>query len=325
MPTKSTFFALAILFSPLTFAQLSDSAGLSGEVSLSTGYISSRSNFNTNDNATINDNNQKAKSDSTLLLLPLGSIAFTFGKGQDKQIYVGTSREDIAIGSLALELGFKYQLVNTTVIGVSYLPTTISSETWADPFLLDSPRRVTEEQGYAYRLRLSNIAGSGFTIDTAISEQEVDDERSGLDSGHDVNLLQRNADKLYFKGSFRLFINKVTFLSPSVTYIESDAKGAANSNRSVGGELSLFQHYGRHQLALTVGYTDYNYDAIHPVYNLTRNDRELNFFVAYEYQRLMGWRNLSFISLAGYGGTDSNIQFYDNEQIIISGGLSLKF
>ncbi|MEZ9566986.1 DUF2860 family protein [Vibrio artabrorum] len=67
---------------------------------------------------------------------------------------------------------------------VSYLPTTMSGETWVAPFFLGSPRRITEEQGYAYRFRLSNIAGSDFTIDTAIAEQEVDDERSGVDSSY---------------------------------------------------------------------------------------------------------------------------------------------
>ncbi|NVD05873.1 DUF2860 domain-containing protein [Vibrio sp. JPW-9-11-11] len=325
MPTKPIAYALAILFSPLAFAQLSDSSGLSGELSLSAGYISSSSNFNTDNNATISDNNQKAQSDSNFLPLPLGSIAFTFGQGLDKQVYAGTSREDIAIGTLALELGFKQQLANGTVIDVSYLPTVLSGETWADPFLVGSPRRVTDEQGNAYRLKLSNIGGSGFTLDTAIAKKEIEDERSGLDSGYNATLLDRNADKLYFKGSFRLFLNRATFLIPSLTYIESDAKGEANSHRSVSGELSLFQRYGRHQLALTASYTDRSYDAAHPVYNLTRDDSDMSVFAAYEYQQLMGWRNLSFISFAGYGQTDSNIQFYDTDQLILSGGINLKF
>lgn len=325
MLTKPIVLALTILSSSSAFAQQLGSAGFSGELSLSAGYISSSSNFNTENDATIRNNNQKAQSDSNSLLIPLGSVAFTFGQGLNKQLYTGTSREDIAIGSLALELGFKQQLANGTVIDISYLPTIMSGETWADPFLVGSPRNTTDEQGYAYRLKLSNIAGSGFSLDTAIAKQEIDDERSGLDSGYSPHLLNRNADKLYIKGSFRLFFNRAAFIIPSVTYIESDAQGEANSNRSVSGELSLFQRYERHQLALTASYTDRSYDTVHPVYNLTRDDNDLSFFAAYEYQQFVGWRNLSFISFAGYGQTDSNVQFYGSDQLILSGGVNLKF
>lgn len=325
MPTKPITFALALLSTPLAFAQLSDSAGLSGEVSLSAGYISSSSNFNTDNDATINDNNQKAQSDSQFLPLLLGNAAFTFGQRLDKQVYVGTSREDIAIGTLALELGFKQKLANGTVVDISYLPTIMSGETWADPFVEGSPRSSTDEQGNAYRLKLSNIAGSGFTLDTAIAEQEIDNERSGLDSGYNASLLNRNADKLYVKGSFRLFLSRSTFLIPSISYVDSDAKGDAHSFKAWSGELSLFQRYDRHQLALTASYTDRSYDAANPVYDVTRDDDDLSFFAAYEYQQLMGWRNLSFVSFAGYGQTDSNIQFYDSEQLILSGGINLKF
>ncbi|WP_391088732.1 DUF2860 family protein [Vibrio sp. NH-UV-68] len=325
MTTKTMTFALALMCATPAIAQLSDTGGFSGEVSLSAGYISSSSNFNTDANATINDNNQQATSEHRFIPLPLGNIAFTFGQGLDKQIYAGTSREDIAIGTLALEIGFKQKLASGTVIDVALLPTIMSGETWADPFVEGSARTITDESGNAYRLKLSNIAGSGFTLDTAMATQEIDNERSGLDSGYTANLLSRNADKLYAKGSFRLFINRGTFLIPSVSYIKSDADGEANSFTSWKGELSLFQRFGRHQLALTAGYTERSYEASHPVYSMTRDDNDLSLFAAYEYQQLFGWRNLSWISFAGYGQTDSTIQFYDSEQMIVSTGVSLKF
>lgn len=325
MSVEPTVLVLALLSCAPAVAQSLGIAGFSGEVSLSSGYTSSTSNFNTDDDAIIRNNNQKAQSTSNYLLLPLGSVAFTFGQGRDKQIYAGTSREDITIGSLALELGFKQQLTSGAVLDISYLPTIMSGETWADPFLVGSPRYTTDEQGYAYRFKLSNIAGSGFTLDSAIAEQEIDDERSGLDSGYNTHILNRNADKLYIKGSFRLFLNRAFFVIPAIVYIYSNADGEANSNRSVGGELSLFQRYDRHQLALTINYTDRSYEAVHPVYNLVRDETDLGFFAAYEYRQFFGWRNLSFVSFVGYGQTDSNIQFYNNKQLILSSGVNFKF
>lgn len=327
MSTKPIMLSIAICCAAPAMAQLSDSEGVSGEISLSSGYLSSTSNFNTDANATITDNTHKGQSDSQFLLLPLGNLAYTFGNQLDKQFYVGTSREDIAVGTLAVELGYKQLLANGTILDASFLPTVLSGETWADPFKTSSERNVTDEKGNAYRVKLSNINNSGFSLDTAYATQEVENERSGLDSGYapSAQLLKRDADKLYFKGDYRLRIEQGTFLVPAITLIKSDAEGDAYSFTSWGGELSLFKIIGRHHLAITAGYSQSSYDASHPVYNTTRNDDELSLFAAYEYQQLMGWQDWSLISFAGFGQTDSNINFYDEQQIILSVGVNYQF
>lgn len=326
MTTKPTLIALAVLSTAPAMAQLSDSAGISGEVSLSAGYTSSTSNFNTDTNATITDNTQKGQSDSSVLALPLGSIAYTFGSQLDKQFYAGTSREDIAIGTLALELGYKQQLANGTVIDASFLPTIMSGETWADPFQTNAARSVTDEKGNAYRLKFSNIANSGFSLDTAYAVKDIENEQSGQTrSVSDQQLLRRDATSIYVKGNYRIPVDRTMFLVPSLTYIKTDADGDANSLTSWGGELSLFKVINRHQFALTASYTSKGYDASHPVYNKVRDDDELSLFAAYEYQQFMGWQDWSLISFAGYGQTDSNIDFYDEDQMIFSVGVNYQF
>ncbi|MEF1255211.1 MULTISPECIES: DUF2860 domain-containing protein [unclassified Vibrio] len=329
MSTKPIMLSTAIFCfcAAPAMAQLSDTAGISGEISLSAGYLSSTSNFNTDANATINDNTQKGESDSSFIPVPLGSIAYTFGSQLDRQLYVGTSREDIAVGTLALELGYKQLLANGTVIDASFLPTIMSGETWSDPFKTGPARSVTDEKGNAFRLKFSNINNSGFSLDTAYASQEVENERSGLDSGYvsSAHLLKRDADKLYLKGDYRMRIQPGTFLAPSITLVKSDAEGDAYSFTSWRGELSLFKVMERHQFALTAGYTHFSYDASHPVYNTTRTDDEFSLFAAYEYQQLMGLRDWSLISFAGYGQKDSNINFYQEQQLIFSIGVNYKF
>lgn len=328
MTTKPTLIAaiLAVLCSAPAMAKLSDSAGFSGEVSLSAGYTSSTSNFNTSGNAVITDNTTKGESDSGFLPFPLGSVAYTFGRQLDKQVYLGTSREDIAIGTVALEVGFKQQLANGTVVDISFLPTIMSGETWANPYQENVVRTTTDESGNAYRLRLGNIASSGLTLDLAYAAKDIDNELSGQGlTSAEQDLLKRDATSLYGKASYRLFLSRSTFLVPSVTYIKTDADGDANSNTSWAGELSLFQVFGRHQFALTGGYTTRSYDASHPIYDTVRSDDELSLFAAYEFQQLFGWRNLSLISFAGYGQQDSNINFFDEDQMIVSAGVNYKF
>jgi len=326
MTIKPLFFAVAIAFATPTIAKLSDQAGISGEVSLSAGYTSSTSNFDTDANATISDNTQKGQSESGFIPLPLGNVAFTFGSQLDKQFYAGTAREDIAVGTLALELGYRQQLANGTVIDASFLPTIMSGETWANPFQENVERTTTDEKGNAYRLKLSNIANSGFSLDTAYAVKDIENELSGQShSSGAAELLKRDATSIYVKGDYRLFLSRTTFLMPSITYTQTDADGDANSNTLWGGELSLFKVLNQHQFALTAGYKTRSYDASHPIYGTTRSDDELSLFAAYEYQQFMGWRNWSLISFAGYGTTDSNIDFYDEEQIIVSVGMNYQF
>ena len=82
---------------------------------------------------------------------------------------------------------------------------------------------------------------------------------------------------------------------------------------------------GRHQYALTAGYNQRSYDASSITFQKKRSDDNINLFAAYEYDQFMDWENWSFVSLAGYGTSDSNITFYDESQYIVSVGLNYKF
>ncbi|WP_019273990.1 DUF2860 domain-containing protein [Vibrio coralliilyticus] len=327
MKAKLSLIALSLVALP-TMAQLSEQAGFSGEVSLSAGFSSTTSNFNTDGDKTINDVNQTASSDSGALVLPLGSLAYTFGTNLDKQFYVGMAREDIAVGTLALELGYKQQLASGMVIDASFLPTVMSGETWSDPFLTGQERQTTDETGNAFRLKFNNIMGSNFSLDTAYATRDIDDEKSGTSYSSDpevTKVLQRDASSIYLKGDYRQQLTRTSFLQPSLTYVKTDADGDANSLDSIGGELSYFKIMNRHQFALTAGYTNRSYDAINPIYGKTRDEDELSFFAAYEYQEFMGWQDWSLISFAGYSTTDSNIDFYDEDQYLFSVGMNYQF
>jgi hypothetical protein len=325
MKAQLSLITLA-LTSASTFAQLSDQAGFSGEVSINAGYSSSSSNFDTDSDKTITDNTQSASSESGFMALPLGNIAYTFGSNLNHQFYAGTAREDIAVGTLALEVGYKHKLANSTVIDLSLLPTLMSGETWADPFIENSTRQVTDESGIAYRLQVKNIAGSNFSLDTAYASKDIDNEQSGSGlSTAEQQLLRRDASTIYVKGDYRFLLNRTTFIQPSLNYTQSEADGDANSYTALGGEISYFKLLDQHQFALTAGYTNRSFDASTPVYAKTRDENELSFFAAYQYQDFLGWQDWSLISFAGYSQKEANIDFYDEEQIIMSVGMNYQF
>ncbi|MEZ8254788.1 DUF2860 domain-containing protein [Vibrio splendidus] len=318
MKIKITLLALSVAASP-AFAKLADEQGFSGEISINTGVASSTSNFNTDADSTISSNTQKASSESSFLVAPLGSVAYTFGEKLNHQVYTGTARDDVATGTVVLEVGYKYQLESGMTIDASLLPTIMSGETWANPYAEGVARSKTDETGNAFRLKLSSIAGSAFSLDMAYATKDVDNDEIQEQE------LKRDANTLYLKGQYRVPLSRTMMLIPSIIYQTRDADGNAESYDQFGGEVSLFGGMGRHQYALTAGYNQRSYDANNSIYDKTRSDDNINLFAAYEYDRFMDWANWSFVSLAGYGTSDSNITFYDESQYIVSVGLNYKF
>lgn len=318
MKLKITFLALSIAATP-AFAKLADEQGISGEISLNAGITSSTSNFNTDGDNNIMSTDKKASSESSFLVAPLGSVAYTFGEHLNHQVYTGTARDDIATGTAVLEVGYKYQLQSGMVIDASILPTIMSGETWADPYNTTGPRSKTDEKGHAFRLKLSSIAGSPFSLDMAYATKDVEQDNV-------PDELKRDADTFYLKGQYRQPLSRSLMLVPSIIYQSRDADGSAESYDQLGAEVSLFGSVGRHQYALTAGYNQRDYDAGSSLFNNTvRSDDNINLFAAYEYDKFMNWDNWSFISLAGYGTSNSNITFYDESQYIVSVGMNYKF
>ena len=173
MKFKITVLALSIAASP-AFAKLADEQGISGEISINAGVTSSTSNFDADGDSNISSLDQKASSESSFLVAPLGSIAYTFGERLNHQVYTGTARDDIATGTVVLEVGYKYQLQSGMVIDASILPTIMSGETWANPYDTGVSRTKTDEKGNAFRLKLSSIAGSPFSLDMAYATKDVE-------------------------------------------------------------------------------------------------------------------------------------------------------
>lgn len=314
------YLVLPLLFlSTPGFAQPVPQQGIHGEVSLNAIITSTTSNFNVDGEPTIRSLDRKAERESDGLIAPLGNIAYSFGETGGQQLYLGTTRADIAVGTLAMQLGYKHTLSSGTVVDVSFLPTLISGETWQDPYQLGIPRQETDVSGNAYRLQLNRIGGSSFSLDLAFATTDVDDD---LTAGTD---LARDADSYYAKGSYRYTLSRTSFVSPSVTYIQHDADGRASRFDAYGADISWFNVLGRHSLVLTAGFTERRYDSASRLFSKKRSDSELSLFAAYEYPEFMGWKDWSFISFAGYGRTESNLTFYDESSYLFATGLNYTF
>lgn len=324
--TTLSLSILSCFMSYSSVAELAPEAGFGGEISLNTGYMSQSSNFNTDVKDPISHLNSEGKSNGEMLVAPLGQINYTFGQQLDKQVYIGTSREDIAVGDFAFEIGYKHELKSGMVVDASFLPTVVSGETWSDPYALNSAREVTDETGNAYRLKLESIAGTDFTLDMAYANIDVKNEASGSNlSASEQAKLQRDGNVIFVKGEYEYMLNQTSGLIPSLSYKVRSADGEAMAYKAYGTDITYFKVLDRHQFALTAGYETRSYDGTNPMFDETRSDNEMSLFAAYEYDQLMGWKDVSFISFAGYGSSSSNIDFYNESEYLISAGVNYKF
>ncbi|USD65316.1 DUF2860 family protein [Vibrio sp. SCSIO 43136] len=304
-----------------SFARGAPEQGLSGELSVNVVSIDSKSNTSTSASSTRSDGELQQVTSTGVF--PLGNIKYVFG---NHQVFAGTSRADIAIGTVALELGYQYSFSNKSQIALSVLPTVLANDVWKDPYQTDSARGETEEKGMAYRMQLKKIGGSLVSLDLAYGESQVDDEQSGAaDYASQMSLLDRDKKVFYSKLDVMVPLSRNVLLFPAIKYIKSDADGAAMSNTGLGGDLTALVFLGKHQFAATYSYAKYDYDAANPISNTTREDTATKAFLAYEYQQLMDIENLSLIAFVSLTNNDSNIDFYNEEGTIYSVGANWKF
>ncbi|MFA0000096.1 DUF2860 family protein [Vibrio lentus] len=327
----SLFLATMMLTSP-SYAALAPSEGFSGNMTFLTGFTANSSNLDVgqSNHQSQTDLMSSGATEANGMVAILGSMQYTFGALNHKQIFLGTSRDDIITGTLAFEVGYRQQLESGMVIDFSILPILISGEVWDDPYAVDSMREETDLTGNVVRMQLSKMMGTNFNIDMAFGESDVKKENTGL-KGLDLTdeeraLMTREREYFYLKSGYQYFlIDGSGILTPSINVFSSNSEGNALSFLSVGAEINLAKRFGNHGLAFTINAAKRDYDKENPIFNKTREDKDFGAFIAYEYANIFDAKNWSLVSLLGAKTTTSNIEYYQSSQYVVSVGVDYKF
>ncbi|MGL5336423.1 MAG: DUF2860 family protein [Enterovibrio sp.] len=331
---KIYFNALLCLTFIFTLAKTSSASAepqpiITGELAVLALHLTTNSNLNSVDDAKqISSLNSEGKQEHQTILGGLGKIAFNFGERQAHQLFLGTTREEIAVGTVAFEAGYRLTLDSKTQLLFSYLPTLLKANVWSDPFVINAPRTKTKQEGQAYRFQVKNIARTPLSFDVAYASSDVDVEQSGAFLGLSAaqqSQLARSYDAFYARMSFQQFLGKGLGVTPSLFYTNSDAKGDALSFDEFGAKLTYFSFAGRNRFFITGAYSEKDFKASHPIFSKTREDQRSSLFLTYEFTKLFDIPALSLISLNGLSVTHSNIEFYDEKQYVTSLGLNLRF
>jgi len=314
-----------LLLSGVVNAELGD-AGFSGEVSLLTGFSGNKDNLNTENKTKSGTLNSEAESDSKFVIAPLGQLRYTFGQENDQQLFIGTSRNDIIEGVMALELGYAFEFDNESVLSVSTLPTIASGDVFEDPYLVNTKRKTTDLTGNTYRIQYDNIIGSGLNAELAYYTLDVDKERSASTLSADAQkAMQRDGKGIYTSINMRLPIAKTAFIKPSIFYHNFEADGKAVSFDQYGLSMTYIRIVDTHTFALRGEYSAKKFDASNPVFNKTQKDSNFGVNFSYEYADIPGWENWGLNALLGYNKTASNITFYDKHDYIAGVGITYLF
>ncbi|ENT9002566.1 DUF2860 family protein [Vibrio parahaemolyticus] len=301
-----------------TTAQAADPSRFNGEFSLNTGVSSTSSNLDVNGSDTLSGLGKGSRTNDAFIA-PLGSLSYSLNEQNNQRVYIGTSRDDLAVGTLAFEVGYQYDYSDGTQLDIGYLPTVVADEVWSNPYLIGEKRDKSDRSGNAYRLKLSNLLGTGLSFDMVYANTEIENEAI-VDPA-----LHRDSDTYFFKGQYRSMLSLNSGYVSALSYTDHNAQGKAASYNGYQGELTYFYVGQNYALSLTGSYAYRDFDAINPIFSKQRNDDVYRVFLAYEYKNIPGWDNWSVTSFVGSTITSSNIDFYSNENMIVTLGMNYKF
>ncbi|KHT63816.1 hypothetical protein RJ45_09845 [Photobacterium gaetbulicola] len=312
-------FVIALFAGFTTSAYALDNSRINGDISINTGYATSNSNLNPNGDKTLSSLDDRVSHTNNYFAAPLGNIRYALDSNHTHAVYLGTSRDDLAVGTLAFELGYQYNFTNGTQLDITYLPTVLPDEVWANPYLTGEERQTTDIDGNAYRLKLSNLLNTGVSLDMAYATATIDDEQIT------ESTLFRDSATFYLKGQHLSMLDQRSGLITAFSYTDHNAEGKAASYNKYKVEMTYFLHSSAYSLALTGSYAYRQFDAVNPLFDTLRNDDVMRLFLAYEYKDIPGWDNWSVTSLAGSTVTSSNIDFYKSNNFLMTVGLNYQF
>jgi len=305
--------------------------GLAGNIKLMVGVTHSTPALGavSDENKTIENFTQDADSETTLFPIALWKLAYTFGNRRTA-LYAGTPDTNIVKGTYIMEVGARHQVDNGTTVSLSWIPDIplLDNEVWKDPFLTGSDREETERDAQAFRLKAETIYGTPFYASFAIGYTDIEEEESGqslTSDPVDLDALRRSSDAYQLETGIRMPLNRALIAGAALTYLRNEADGEANCFDDVGGKVALVFRHPDFQAFTNLSADLGTYDASHPVFDETREDRGYSASMGMEVPFDWNTLRLSFSLIMRYSRTDSSINFYDSESTMVGVGTTCRF
>ncbi len=275
-------------------------------------------------------------SESTGIALVPFSLQYTFASTRT-QLFLGTDLTDLVRFNYAQQLGVKQEIGRFGLLQGGILFSGIPAKVWKDPYLVDQNRDETSRTSNGGRLAWDRIFGSNFQLQYTYRNIDISSEKSGdsLVSASDLtssekDRLDRNGDRHIGEVLYRFNFANRHRLTPAFIYTRDDLDGDAMASDAYSFQLTYGYLSDPFVITLNglIGAADY--DKKNPIYDKTQDDDNYGLQGQLLYKNPWGWtlfgsNPMHFYVEAAYAYTDSNIDFYDQEAILATGGVFFKW
>ncbi|MCU8350281.1 DUF2860 domain-containing protein [Vibrio vulnificus] len=301
--------------------------GLSGTISVNVGIGQGQSQNNTHEkNEVTTDLTNQGKKVSQASPFLLGRLQYSFG---DTLIFFGNSDDQITEAQFQAELGAAHRFNNAISLTAALFGNIPSmEEVWRDPYLTGQKRHTTEQTVSGIRFDMDITSPLPISLKYAVASSEVEHDDIGLSQGLTTEArsqLKRTSDYQRFGAEISFPLSQSFVLSPAFYYTLREADGNAKSNQLLTAQISFLVAQGNHSVITTLRNSSASFDAENPVFALKQDYESFGVFSVYSYAGLWGWQNAQLSAMGGYQQSNSDIDFYDSEEVFLSTGISYSF
>lgn len=308
---KAELFTVTSVLMALTSQYVcASNQGLSGSIGAVAIYNQTQSNLATGADEVLNSLNSEGQSFTTSAIVPLGQIRYQFNQ---HQIFLGQSEDTFVKGLLALEVGYKNQWDKGSSLTMAFAPTLVAGEVWKNAYLLDDKREKTNINGDVFRV---NYEHQYAVLDVAYYDRTIENE---LAQSH---LLDRNGHGYFSNFALTIPFSANVFIEPNLFYQRDNAHGKANAFNKLGAGLTATFFFYPYTLAIDTRISGSQYEVEHPIFHKVREDEQFNFSLSAEEAEFLGLNQVSLVAQLTYEQSNSNLTFYNRQELaILFGGL----
>jgi len=338
-----TGIILALICGPVAaFEQIPKESGFDGFVRLGGGYSWVKSNMvagtDLGDVGQRKINSLTDSPDSKSGGVPQfdWNVKYTFASTRT-QLIAGSRLEDIFRFDATTQAGVRQEFNSLGILGASLVFTTLPTEVWKDPYVVNDGRKRTDRTSAGVLLAWERMFNSNFEVDYTYRSIDIDKERSGdalvaagTLTGSQQDRLKRKGDEHQVRGAYFFEIGEKHLVSPQLIFNYNDLDGDAMKNYLTDFQLTYAYFGPKFGLSMTgfIGYADY--DKKNPIYGKTQDDTRYGVGALGSWKNPFGWKpfgidKFRLYSQVGYFVSDSNIDFYETEIFQATAGVWVGF
>jgi hypothetical protein len=260
------------------------------------------------------------------------SLGYTFASTRT-QLFAGTDLTDMIRLDYGQQIGVKQEIGRLGLLQGGFLFTSIPTEVWEDPYVVNQDRDETDRDSLGLRLTWDRMWGSQMQLQYTYRDIDINNEKSGESLGlpaGDRKLLERDGDHHAIEAQYRFNLAQRHWLIPAILYANDDRDGDAMSSDTF--DIQFTYAYRGDPISLVgnafIGWADY--DDRNPIYDKTQDDDRYGLSTAVYYKNPWGWglfgsNPMNFYINAVFTEVDANIDFYEQQAFFSTAGVFFRW